>query len=147
MDLQRIRELRAELDAEQISYGELAEIESAFEELDPATLRDRPENAMAGDMLDELESAFVREYEAAVESLTRTQRKALDALHKHGWQEPVSSGRYGYRADGRTIQFSEKTLRTLADKGLATWVDHKWMPDYEGNVVLIRSHIIPTNGV
>lgn len=60
MKLARIKELRAALDAESISYGELAEIDDAFAEIDPATLNDLPENAMASDMLDELEArAFV----------------------------------------------------------------------------------------
>lgn len=52
----RIAELRAELEAERISYGELAEIESAFEEIPDAELPEPRENAMASDMLDELES-------------------------------------------------------------------------------------------
>lgn len=55
MDRATIAHLRAELDAERISYGELDEIQSAFEEIDPATLPDLPENAAASDMLDELE--------------------------------------------------------------------------------------------
>lgn len=55
MKLSRIKELRAELEAERIDWLELAEIEEAFFELDPATLRDLPENATASDMLDELE--------------------------------------------------------------------------------------------
>jgi len=54
MDAARIAYLQDELDAERITYGELNEIETAFAELDPATLRGRPEDAMAGDMLDEL---------------------------------------------------------------------------------------------
>lgn len=56
MDLSRIRELRAELEAERLSYGELLEIDEAFEEIDPATLPEPAENAMAGDKLDELEA-------------------------------------------------------------------------------------------
>jgi len=57
MDLQRIKELRAALEAEEISYGELMEIDEAFEtEIDPATLHEPAENAMAGDRLDELEA-------------------------------------------------------------------------------------------
>ena len=54
MDAARIAYLRNELDAERISMGELQEIEAAFAELDPATLPEPAENAMAGDMLDEL---------------------------------------------------------------------------------------------
>lgn len=58
MNITRINELRIELDAERISYGELAEIEGAFAELPDESLRDERENAMAGDMLDELEAAL-----------------------------------------------------------------------------------------
>ena len=54
VDRARLIHLRALLDAECISYGEMEEIYTAFDELDPATLRDRPENASASDMLDEL---------------------------------------------------------------------------------------------
>jgi len=54
MDAARIAYLQNELDAERISYGELHEIENAFAEFDPAMLSDLPENASAGDMLDEL---------------------------------------------------------------------------------------------
>jgi len=52
----RLAYLRGELEAEQISMGELAEIESAFENVPDALLRDRRENATASDMLDELEA-------------------------------------------------------------------------------------------
>lgn len=56
MDAARINYLRSLLDAERISYGELAEIDEAFAKIDPATLSDLPENAMASDKLDELEA-------------------------------------------------------------------------------------------
>ena len=47
--------LQAELNAgHDLSMGDYADIQGAFEELDPTTLRDRPENAMASDMLEEL---------------------------------------------------------------------------------------------
>ena len=61
MNLQRIKELRVELDAERISYGELAEIDEAFNELVASgyELRDLPENAMASDQLEELEQAIL----------------------------------------------------------------------------------------
>lgn len=55
MNISRIKYLRECLEAENIDLLELSEIEEAFKELDPSTLRDLPENAMAGDMLDELE--------------------------------------------------------------------------------------------
>lgn len=53
---ERVTELRAALDDGHISYGELAEIDAAFEQIDPATLPDAPENAMADDKLAELEA-------------------------------------------------------------------------------------------
>lgn len=56
MNRTRLAYLRGELEAEQISYGELAEIESAFSCIDPATLPEPAENASARDMLDELEA-------------------------------------------------------------------------------------------
>lgn len=56
MDISRIKYLRGELESEQISYSELSEIETAFAEIPDGELRDVRENAMAGDMLDELES-------------------------------------------------------------------------------------------
>lgn len=55
MNRARIAELRTELEAERISYGELAEIEEAFTGLEVECFSDLPENAMAADMLDELE--------------------------------------------------------------------------------------------
>ena len=55
MTKQRIKELRAELEAERINSGELAEIEGAFSEIPDSELPEPRENAMAGDMLDELE--------------------------------------------------------------------------------------------
>lgn len=56
MTLERIKQLRTELEAERISYGELAEIEAGFAELPDEVLSDRRENALASDMLDELET-------------------------------------------------------------------------------------------
>ncbi|HUG50145.1 MAG TPA: hypothetical protein VLZ78_04025 [Terrimesophilobacter sp.] len=56
MLLSRIKFLRGELEAEQISMGELAEIESAFEDVPDSFLSDVRENATASDMLDELEA-------------------------------------------------------------------------------------------
>lgn len=56
MNQQRINELRKELELEHISYGELAEIESAFAEIPDSELPEPRENALAVDMLNELES-------------------------------------------------------------------------------------------
>ena len=58
MNEQTYRELRAAVDAETVSYGELIEIESAFAEIPDEQLRDRRENAMAADMLDEIAAHF-----------------------------------------------------------------------------------------
>lgn len=60
IDRKRSRELRAALDAEEISMGELAEIDSAFREIPRRELRDLPENATAGDQLDEIDDARAR---------------------------------------------------------------------------------------
>jgi hypothetical protein len=51
MTLERINELRAELAAERISYGELAEIDSAAAEAGIVVT----DEMLAGDVLDELE--------------------------------------------------------------------------------------------
>lgn len=56
MKLSRINYLRNELNNECIDTAEISEIVAAFEEIPVAELRDLPENAMASDMLDELES-------------------------------------------------------------------------------------------
>lgn len=110
MELSRIRELRTELDAERISYGELAEIEEAFATIDPSTLPEPAENATAGDMLDELESR-------ATPELTRTQHAALAELQAHGALWPKGRGRFA----GDAGRYSHKTLQALVDAGLAHW--------------------------
>lgn len=55
MQLGRINQLRGALDEEAIDLMELSEIEEAFREIPDEDLRDLRENAMAADMLDELE--------------------------------------------------------------------------------------------
>lgn len=55
MEIGRIKYLREELEAERIDLEELSEIEEAFSKLPDKQLRDLRENAMAADMLDELE--------------------------------------------------------------------------------------------
>lgn len=59
MEIGRIKYLREQSEAEEIDLEEISEIETAFKELEDsgAELRDLPENATAGDMLDELEAA------------------------------------------------------------------------------------------
>lgn len=56
MNLSRINYLRKELEAECIDSVELAEIEEAFAEIPDKDLSDLRENAMACNMLDELEA-------------------------------------------------------------------------------------------
>jgi len=56
MTKERVAELRHELEMERISMGELIEIQGEFETIDPDTLPEPAENAMAGDMLNEIES-------------------------------------------------------------------------------------------
>lgn len=55
MNKTTIKKLRKKIDNENISYGELADIESAFAEIPDEQLRDERENAIASDMLDEIE--------------------------------------------------------------------------------------------
>ena len=56
MDQETYDRLREAADDESLSYGEVAEIESAFDEIPDSFLRDRRENATADDMLDEIAS-------------------------------------------------------------------------------------------
>lgn len=56
LSLNRIKQLRASLEAENIDLSELSEIEEAFKQFPDENLRDLRENAMAVDMLDELET-------------------------------------------------------------------------------------------
>jgi hypothetical protein len=60
MDRDALDYLRGELEAERISMGELALIESVFDTIPDEVLRDRRENAMASDMLDEIETHLVK---------------------------------------------------------------------------------------
>ncbi len=55
LSLNRIKSLRATLEAEDISYGELAELNDAFLLIPEEELPEPRENAMASDQLDELE--------------------------------------------------------------------------------------------
>lgn len=55
MSINRIKYLRGELDDECIGLGELCEIEDAFALIPDEDLPEDRENALAGDMLDELE--------------------------------------------------------------------------------------------
>lgn len=54
MNMRQIAELRTALEEENISYGELAEIESAYAEISDNT----PEGMLAGDMLDIIADDF-----------------------------------------------------------------------------------------
>lgn len=75
MNMRRIAELRDSLDNENISYGELAEIESAYEEIsgnDPAEM-------LAGDMLDIIADDF----------LDRTRMELTSALKPLGLEWTV----------------------------------------------------------
>ena len=56
MNLSRIQYLRGELEAEEISLDELLEIEAAFATIPDDELPEPRENAMASDMLNELEN-------------------------------------------------------------------------------------------
>lgn len=55
MTRERLDYLRTELEAERLSWGEVAEVQVEFEKIDPRTLPDLPENATTADMLDEIE--------------------------------------------------------------------------------------------
>ena len=55
MELSKIKYFRGEAENLSLAYGDLAEIQAAFNNIDPSTLRDLPENATVDDQLDELE--------------------------------------------------------------------------------------------
>jgi hypothetical protein len=56
MNRQRIKELRALVEAEEMSWGDVADLQGEFEKIDPATLPEPAENAGWTDMLDEIEN-------------------------------------------------------------------------------------------
>ncbi len=56
MNRQRIAELRALVEAEEMSWGDVADLQGEFEKIDPATLPEPAENAGWSDMLDEIEN-------------------------------------------------------------------------------------------
>lgn len=56
MNITRIKELMTEADNERLSYGEIAEIENAYNEIPDDQLPDLRENASIIDMLIELET-------------------------------------------------------------------------------------------
>jgi hypothetical protein len=56
MTKERLQYLRQELEAERIDLVELAEIDEEFSKIPDSELRDLRENAMASDMLDEIEA-------------------------------------------------------------------------------------------
>lgn len=58
MDQETYTQLREASDAEELSYGEVSLIESAFDTIPDSFLRDRRENALADDMLDEIAAFY-----------------------------------------------------------------------------------------
>lgn len=67
MNMNRIAELREELENERISYGELSEIESAYVEISG----NDPSEMLAGDMLDIIADDFrERTYDALSSALS-----------------------------------------------------------------------------
>lgn len=61
MNRQRLTELRALVEAEEMSWGDAIDLQAAFEAIDPATLPEPAENAGWSDMLDELEARLPEE--------------------------------------------------------------------------------------
>ncbi len=100
MNLAQIAALRAELDNERISYGEIHAIESAFEALvaSGATFSDDPENAMAGDMLDELEAAAIRKATTVIGVIDVMSGEPIYMTEGH-WESVVSRDVDTYAAD------------------------------------------------
>lgn len=99
----RLEELRANVDAGTISWGETAELQEAFDEIPEAELPEPRENATLGDMLDELE--------ARLPALVKTQR-ILDLEPVESPDEPVTFVQWSDDAD---------TLTTVVTVSASTW--------------------------
>ena len=104
MKWNRIQELRKELNAERISQGELLEIERAFKRIPQKNLRDLKANAMASDMLDELEARAKKPKEKweeidndAVRHIWKCEDK--DCIDQHGEENHAVSPDY-YEQNG-----------------------------------------------
>lgn len=94
MNKTTIKKLHKKLDNENISYGEIADIESAFAEIPDERLRDLRENATPSDMLDEIEDneTEIRDKEYRVgfwytecgtaKVMARTEQEAENKLHE-----------------------------------------------------------------
>ena len=81
MNLQRVRELQREAEAERLSLGEISEIEAAFAEVPDHALRDLRENAMASDMLEEIADWI--EFSAILAKNNIAQELASDEINKN----------------------------------------------------------------
>ena len=81
MNLQRIEYLRKELENETIDLTELAEIEEEFAKIPDEKLRDLRENALANDMLDEIEDNLQPVYRVYVAYDFHTKEEAEDFQH------------------------------------------------------------------
>lgn len=100
MNLAQIAELRAELDNERISWGELIVIDSAFDELVASGVRlnDDPENAMASDKLDELEAVATRKATTVVGIVDVMSGEPL-YMTEASWDDATSRDTDTYAAD------------------------------------------------
>jgi len=108
MDISRIMYLRDALDNECIDLMELSEIETAFAEIPDSELRDLRENALATDMLDELESR-----------VSPLQRAIYDYVSDNFGESEANdpSWAIGPLADALEEQFSFKDAREEVRQG------------------------------
>lgn len=122
----RIKELRAELEAERIDLSELSEIETAFSELPDEFLRDERENAMAGDQLDELERWNENAIHRATDKFTRLTHNIggshgmlVGAMHKLIYDE-LNNGSGNW--DNSISRLARQTVTTYLDDQAPKWL-------------------------
>ena len=109
IDHDRLVYLRGESDAERLSYGEIAEIHEAFEEIPDAELPDLRENATASDMLTELEA---RDPDWKDPDLFHREDQEAETLYL------TQGGGYFWTPDGEGRVFYDSLDEAVTDLGL-----------------------------
>lgn len=99
IDRDWIAAMRAKVEAENMAWGDVAELQSAFEEIDPDTLPEPAENAGWSDMLDELEARLpgTHEFTVVVSECTsaearRVMAERIDVDEDYGFHYRIGWG-------------------------------------------------------
>lgn len=109
IDHDRLVYLRGESDAERLSWGEVIEIQEAFEEIPDAELPEPRENALISDMLGELEA---RDPDWKDPGLFHREDQEAETLYL------TLDGGYFWTPDGEGRIFYDSLDEALADLGL-----------------------------